>query len=134
MTQEDLEKVCQIIFDNTPANKTKEAVRLIIELVKAVEKPAEIRVVHDGYYPTGWPTWVNDPNKITYTGPEPFRFAPTCTSDISKNTHWEQPCSTTTAMNASSFSEKAEKNKSLGEIFAAMDKAEKETTNKRGFA
>lgn len=130
MTQEDLEKVCQIIFDNTPANKTKEAVRLIIELVKAVEKPPEVQVVHDGY--SQWLT--NDPNKITYTGPEPFRFAPTCTSDISKNTHWEQPCSTTTATNASSFSEKAEKAKSLGEIFAAMDKAEKEATNKRGFA
>lgn len=118
MTQEDLEKVICIIINNTPGDDMKEAVRLIIELVKAVYKPAEVQVVHDG---------------------------------ISKNTHWEQPCSTATdvvgsmlsdSMTSSSSSKDFEgkletitaKNNSLSDIFAAMDKAAPAAINKRGFA
>lgn len=138
MEQKDLEKIVKIILDNPDK---EEATRLIVELIKSVEKPPEIRIVHD-YTP--YPNYINDPNKLTWPGWEPFRYEPTCQSDTAKNTHWEQPCSTTTAMNDSNLSYSAtssmkeytqqqKKGKSLGEIFDAMDDAEK-ATNKRGFA
>ena len=42
-----MEKIVKIILDNTSINKTGEATRLIVELIKAVEKPPEVRIVHD---------------------------------------------------------------------------------------
>lgn len=124
MEQKDLEKIVKIILDNPDKEETT---RLIVELIKAVEKPPEVRIVHD-YTP--YPNYTNEPNKLTWPGWEPFRYEPTCMTETAKDTHWEQPCSTTTATNDS----KAEKGKSLGEIFAAMDESEKATVNKRGFA
>ena len=97
MEQKDLEKIVNFILNNAPAKETGEATRLIIELIRAVEKPPEVRIVHD-YTPT-YPIYTNEPNKLTWPGWEPFRYEPTCQSDTAKSTHWEQPCSTTTATN-----------------------------------
>lgn len=108
MEQKDLEKIVKIIFDSTPLNKTGEATRLIVELIKAVEKPPEVRIVHD-YTP--YPNYTNDPNKLTWPGLEPFRYEPTCQSETAKNVHWEQPCSTITAMNMSDRVKEIDANK-----------------------
>lgn len=131
MEQKDLEKIVKIILDSTPLNKTGETTRLIVELIKAVEKPPEVRIVHDYTYPLP-PNYINDPNKLTWPGWEPFRYEPTCQSETAKNTHWEQPCSTTTTMNE--YIQQQKKDKSLGEIFDAIDKAEMTAMSKRGFA
>ena len=104
MESKDLEKIVKIILDNTPAKETGEATRLIIELIKAVEKPPEVQIVHD-YTP--YPNYINEPNKLTWPGWEPFRYEPTCcqsdTEYCKKHTHWEQPCSTTTATNMADY-------------------------------
>ena len=77
MEQKDLEKIIKIIINN---EIDAEAVRLIIELVKAVNKPAEIKTIPDPYpvYPPSNPYPYNPctpqwdwTTKINCTGIDP---------------------------------------------------------------
>ena len=127
MEQKDLEKIVKIILDNPDK---EEATRLIIELIKAVEKPPEVRIVHDYTYPLP-PNYINDSNKLTWPGWEPFRYEPTCQSGTAKDTHWEQPCSTTTATNDTNLSGNLEWAK---EDYLNPRKPKDNDNHKRGFA
>lgn len=77
MEQKTLEKIVQLIIEHM---EPKEAVKLITELIKAVEKPAEVKYVRDPC-PTV-PTYpvINDHNDLTWPGWEPNKYNITCSA------------------------------------------------------